>query len=275
MPRRLPRKRNETVLAPVRPNSGLEAWYRGKLTDLLDQLHKSVSYWVLAAYRANPPEVAALAADGVSFREMRDAIRKLAKRWLKRFDDLAEDLAKHFATKVSERSDAALKASLKRGGFAIEWKMTAAQRDIVGASVAENVALIKSIPAQYLTQVEGSVMRSIQTGRDLHQLSTDLQQNFQVSRRRAVFIARDQSNKVNAALTRARQLEIGITEAIWLHSAGGRKPRTSHVKAGQQRQRYDVSKGWYDPHEKKLIWPGQLINCRCVCRPVISGFTKA
>ena len=116
-------------------------------------------------------------------------------------------------------------------------------------------------------------MRSVQTGRDLGQLTDDLREQFGVTKRRAAFIARSQNNLATAAMTRARQVELGITEAIWMHSGGGKEPRPTHLNAGRERARFDVAKGWYDPAVKEHIWPGQLPNCRCVSRSVIAGFS--
>ena len=85
----------------------------------------------------------------------------------------------------------------------------------------------------------------------------------------AALIARDQNNKATATITRARQEDLGITHAYWIHSNGGKKPRPSHVKAGQEKTVYEVSKGWFDPDEGEYIWPGMLINCRCVCKAIL------
>lgn len=46
------------TLDPVRPSAGMEAWYRGQLMTLIKAMHKSVTYWVLAAVRAEHPELA-------------------------------------------------------------------------------------------------------------------------------------------------------------------------------------------------------------------------
>lgn len=267
---RVSRSSNEKLLRPVHPNCGIEAEYRRKLAALIDEMAKSVSYWMKVTYRKNEPEIA---QDELSSAALREAIRKLVKRWNDRFDEAAKQLAEHFSTSVSQRSDAALKKILKDGGFAIEFKMTRAQRDVLNATIQENVSLIKSIPQQYFTQVEGSVMRSVQAGRDLKSLSDDLIKHYGVTKRRAAFIARDQTNKATASLTRARQVESGITEAIWVHSGGGKEPRPTHAKAGRDKARYDIREGWYDPHEGKNIMPGELINCRCVSRAVVKGFS--
>jgi SPP1 gp7 family putative phage head morphogenesis protein len=139
------------------------------------------------------------------------------------------------------------------------------------ATVNANVALIKSIPQQYLHQVEGMVMRSVQEGRNLGDLSKDLQKQFGVTKRRAALIARDQNNKATAALSRVRQLDLGIEQAIWMHSGAGKHPRPTHVR--NNGKKYNIAKGWFDPAVKRFIHPGTEIDCRCVSRPVIPGFS--
>ena len=257
-----------TVLRPVHPSAGIEAEYRRRLVALISDLDRSVAYWLKAAWNKNTPH---LAQDELPVETLRRAIRALTRRWQAKFNDLAGDLASYFAQSVSQRSDAALKAALKRGGFTVDFKMTRAQRDVVNSVVHENVSLIKSIPAQHLQKVEGAVMRSVATGRDLGALTKELQQISGVTKRRAAFIATSQNQMATSALTRARQLEIGVTEAVWLHSAGGRKPRASHV--ANSGKTFDVQKGWYDPDEKVWTWPGTLPRCRCVSKAVVPGFS--
>lgn len=257
------------LLQPIHPNAGTEAEYQKRLLRLVNEMAKSVVYWLKASYRANEPAV--MAADADPADELRKAMSGLSRRWQKRFDDAADDMAKYFAQSVADRTDATFKAALRKAGFTIKFKMTAAQRDILKATVQQNVALIKSIPAQYLTQVEGSVMRAVQVGGDLGKLTAELQEHHGVTRRRAVNIARSQNSMATAALKRNRQLELGLDEEQWRHSGGGHHPRSSHVKAGKDRVVYNVRDGWYDPQAKVRCWPGSLIGCRCVGRPVIKG----
>lgn len=262
------KNKNERILPPINPCCGTEALYRRKLRKLVEEMHASIIYWLSAAYRANEP---VLAQDAVPASELQKAIRKLIRKWQKRYNNAALDLAKWFALSTAKRSDAMLAAILRKGGWSVKFKMTKAQRDILHATVHENVSLIKSIPQQYFGKIEVMVMQSVKTGRDLQQLQKDLLKNFAVTKRRAALIARDQNNKATAALIRVRQDELGITEAIWLHSGGGRHPRPTHVR--NSGKRYNVKTGWLDPAINKYIWPGTEINCRCVSRSVVPGFS--
>jgi uncharacterized protein with gpF-like domain len=263
-------RRREKVLRPVMPNLGIGAAFRRKLVALLDEMAGSYERWVIAQYRKKPPRIA---ADASPAEELRRELNRLSRAWRSRFDDAAPKMAAWFAQAAATRSDAVMRKILRDAGISVRFQMTPAMRDILDATVAENVALIKSIPQQYASQIEAMVMTSVTAGRDLSKLSRDLYNRYDITKKRANLIARDQNNKATAALTRARQLEVGIEEAIWLHSLGGKEPRRTHL--ANNGRRYDVNRGWFDPDPKvrERIFPGQLINCRCVSKPIVKGFT--
>jgi SPP1 gp7 family putative phage head morphogenesis protein len=152
----------------------------------------------------------------------------------------------------------------------VEFRMTAATRQIVNAVTQENVGLIRSIASEHLAAVNGIVMRSVSTGRDLGTLAKELEARFEVPRKRAALIARDQNNKASAVITRSRQAEAGITQAVWVHSDAGRVPRPEHVKWNGKP--YDVAKGMWSEVDNAFVWPGTPIQCRCFSRPVLPGF---
>lgn len=252
-------------LEPLRPSAAIRAAYQARLYALVDEMHRSISYWLTAAYRANTPEIA---QDASPARELRAALRKLARRWQGKFDALAPQLAEYFARDVSQRVDGELERMFRKAGFTVKFKLTKAQNDAFQAVIGEQVGLIKSIAQEHLSQVEGMVMRSVQEGRDLGTLTKDLQRRFGITKRRAKRIAFTQNQMATAALTRTRQKELGIRQARWLHSAGGKQPRPEHVAFSGKL--YDVDKGAF--LEGKWTWPGREINCRCVSIPVIPGF---
>lgn len=270
MATRRERTSNERHLKPVHPNVGISAALRRFLLDMIEEMANSYVYWLRARYREHPPR---LAQDVSPAKKLEMELRKLGMRWRRRFNKAAPKLAAWFAQAVEERSSAAMRRILRDHGITVRFVMTPAMRDILDATVGESVALIKSIPQQYHTEIEGLVMRSVKAGRRLDVLTRELQKRYGVTRKRAILIARDQNNKATAAFTRARQIEMGIEEAIWLHSHGGKEPRKTHL--ANSGRRYDVRGGWYDPDPRvrRNIFPGELINCRCVSRPVVKGFT--
>ena len=277
------------TLNPTRPNEGLRTAYQRKLESRIDDLNASLLYWLRSAYRANEstitandarrilhpivelgddPDQVPLAMDASPARDLQGSMRRLSRRWQRNFDRGAPDLAKWFAQNSADRTDAALREVLKRAGFTVAFKLSDQVRDVVNATTFENVALIRSIAQQHLTKVEGVVMRSVAQGRDLQTLTDELEEQFAITRRRAVLIARDQTNKAHATIEKTRQREVGVTEAIWCHSLGGKHPRASHVAFDGKR--YDINDGALI--DGKRIWPGTEIWCRCYSKAVLPGF---
>jgi SPP1 gp7 family putative phage head morphogenesis protein len=256
------------ALRGVHANVGITAAYRRRLDAMVEDMNRSVLFWVKAAYRANPPE---MAQDATPADDLQKSLKALFRRWEKKFDEAAPRLAAWFAQATWKRSDAALRNILRDGGFSVRFQMTRGMRDVVDATTHANVNLIKSIPQQYMTQVESLVMTSVQAGRDLGPLAKAIQKQFGVTKRRAALIARDQNNKATGAMQRARQIELGMTEAVWMHSHGGKEPRPTHL--ANDGKTYDLRTGWFDSAVGRHILPGELVNCRCVGRPITKGFS--
>lgn len=252
------------LLPAVNPNEGLRVLYERKVRRLIDRMTADVQRELARAYKRNTPEIAQDASPAV---ELQRTLRRLARRWEKAFDGLAPELAKWFAKDASQRSDSALKTLLRKRGITVKFNASRVNNDVVQATIGENVTLIKSIPEQYMLGVEGAVMRSVAAGRDLSVLTKELAKNRGITTRRAANIARDQNNKATAVLTRVRQTELGIVEAVWIHSGAGKHPRPEHVAFSGKK--YDVRKGAF--LEGKWTWPGHEINCRCTSRSVIPG----
>lgn len=255
----------DVELQPIRPSAAVRSAYERKLRRLIDEMHRSLAYFLEQNYRRQRRR---MAMDASPARELRAAMRKLSRRWLARFNEAAPQLADYFAQAAGDRVDAELRRILRNAGFSVKFRMTKAQNDAIQATIGENVSLIKSIAERHLTNVEGIVMRAVQEGRDLGSVTKALTENYGVTKRRAAFIAKTQNNMATATITKVRQQEIGVRKARWLHSAGGKHPRPEHVAFSGKT--YDVDKGaWL---EGKWTWPGREINCRCVSIPIIPGF---
>jgi hypothetical protein len=255
---------------PVHPNAGIRARYQRQMDDLIDEMNASLHHWLAARWRTDPPT---LALDESWFGALRRTMRELGQRWEQRFADAAPRFADYFATRAADRSTSKLREIMRDAGISVEFKQSAPVRAALGAIVDENVGLIRSIASEHLSAVNGIVMRGVAQGRDLHFISRELRDLFDVPKHRAALIARDQNNKATAAILRIRQQEADITHAVWVHSTAGKVPRPEHVAFAAGKlggPTYAVVKGAY--LEGKWTWPGVEINCRCVSRPIIPGF---
>ena len=254
----------------IGPNAGLTAWFQRRLEAEIEAMSRSVTWWTRAAYRKQYDRID-FAQDAVPADLLSRVLAALRQRWGNRFDELGTELATKFAQKASKTTDQAIEAALRAAEIRVTLQITEAQLGQVAAAVQQGVSLIRSIPEQYFTSVEGAVMRSVQAGRDLASLTQELEASYGVTHRRAAFIAKDQNNKATAALNRTRQIELGIEQAVWVHSGAGKHPRPTHVRAGQDKVVYNVAQGWLDPAIGKRIWPGTEPGCRCKSRSLIPG----
>ncbi len=128
---------------------------------------------------------------------------------------------------------------------------------------SQNAQLIRSLPAQELEQVAQIIERGLQEGSRFHSMTQSIQERFGITRRRARLIARDQTSKLNASLTKLRQQELGVEEYIW-QTAGDERVRPTH-------KAHDGKKFRWDNPPKDTGHPGTDINCRCVAVPVLEG----
>lgn len=233
----------------------------------LPNLHPGLRYALLWS------QSAAFDAQPVNIKQLERQLDKWGRQWIKRFDVMSLKISLDFATRSKNATEVAVKSALAKQGFTVPFRPTKASVEAYKIIAAEQVGLIKSIAQKYHTDVQSSVWESVKRGGDLKTLSKQLQKTYGVTKKRAALIARDQNAKAKATIERVRHQEMGIRQAIWMHSHGGKEPRPSHVKMNNKL--YDLAKGMYDPDEGKYIHPGELINCRCTMRPYIPGFEAA
>ena len=259
------------ALKPVRPPVSLERAYHKKLRDLVKRMNESLYSGLRSVYRQIEPQVVGDGALG----DVQTRIRRLMEEWEKQFGSQADEIAEWFATKSQDYVTRNLQSQMRKSnltqvGFDLKFAYhSQKEKDVFKAIVAENVNLIKSIASQHLTQVEGIVLRGIETGHDLSKVSESLEKSFGVTERRAQMIARDQTNKATSNLSRSRLMSYGVTKGRWMHTSSGKTYRDSHVE--MDGEIYDIEQGCYDPGYGDYIQPAELVNCHCVCIPVIDA----
>lgn len=255
------------ILRAIKPNAGIRAKYRRRLEAMIDDMNRSVVWWLRAEYRSQESR---LAQDASPAAELGKRISKLFAYWMRRWKQKLEDYAQDFVHATERKTGNSMKQALRDAGFTVRMDRKRAENDVVAALVRENVSLIKSIPERYFSQVTGLVMRSASRGRDVKFLEDELAKRYAITRRRAKLIARDQSNKATQAILSVEAKELGITEGIWVHVPGTKSSRKTHMQMNGKRFRLD--EGLYDSAVGRNVFPGELVACNCTFRTVIPEF---
>lgn len=270
-------------------NLSLQIWYRKELLKMVREMSDKTEKELLKAWKGALPKMRleaeqaagepmandsmnGIAYDSSPAVELTKVIKRLRNYFNSHFQELGEKVSKKFAKRAKNGADVSLKAILKEEGFTVDFRMTRQLNDILQATVAENVNLIKSIHTMYFDQVQTVIMQAVKNGRDMEYIRKELTERFGVSERKAKIIARDQTNKAMQTISRARALETGITKARWVHIPGAKTSRETHKHFDGKP--FDLNKGMYDKDVNKWVMPGELINCNCRFRLIVPSVEK-
>lgn len=256
----------------IRPSAPIQARYAARISALSDEMIADVQREIDAWHKSDKVETYFAEDKGVTD-DIEKRFKHLWKKWEKTFEEKVDGLVEPFINQSNKTNSASVHASLRKlsGGLSLGTrKLDYNSTQVLKAAAAENVALIKSIPQQYLQRIEGAVYRSIThpDGRDY--LKREIMRTKQVTQRRAAVIASDQTRKVNMALTVGRMQKVGVKKFEWIHVASSH-PRELHVKLSGKVCKWDdppvIQKASGSQPEIRG-YPAQLPNCKCQCVPV-------
>ncbi len=255
---------------PLNYNAAIQLRYERQLERLVNEMVESTKKKITRLFNGEPAQEF-FAEDASISSQARILTNALTSQFTELFKKKSRPLAEQMVGDTNKVAKSNLHQSLKdlSGGLTIKTDiMTGPLRDVMKATVSENVSLIRSIPKQYMTQVEGAVMRSISQGNGLQDLIPFLEKQGEITKRRAKNIALDQTRKAYNGINKGRMEALGVEEYEWLHSGGGQHPREEHIAMSGNIYRLD-DPPVIDSKTGERGIPGQAINCKCRMRPVI------
>jgi len=267
------------TLSAVRPNEGVRMDYQGKVIALVNKMHDELLHGIKEIY----PNLPGIAQDYATVKQLSAMMEHVAAEWKKKFAVESKKIALAFANHSMKATDVSFATGLRKAGFTVKMQMTQPIQNMLDTLVSQNVALIRSIGEQHLADVQGMVMRSVQGGRSMGELTKNLGNLVKLNRkplesdvsllartkRRAAFIARDQNNKATANIHRARQRQYGITHAKWLHTMASVHPRETHAEFNGET--YAIEDGHDFNDDLGPVIPGEAFNCGCCSISIIPG----
>lgn len=254
-------------------NARLQLWYKNELKKLVAKMTSEVKHEVVKLFKRFPSKPEITFDDSIGS-QARILMNKLMDKFESLFALESKTLADEMMSQTLTTSTNNLKNSLKQltNGLSIKTDVVPAElRDVIAADIADNVALIKSIPQQYLKDVNGAVMRSISSGAGMYDLLPQIEKYDNITKRRAEIIALDQTRKAYTSVNKAKLEHQGITKFEWVHSGGGQTPRESHIKIDGQIFSFanvENEQAALGVPKNDRGLPGYPVNCRCTLIPV-------
>lgn len=253
----------------ISPSAAVEERYYRELVRKIDQMTQETEKQIIRMFNGDVAEEY-FAMDASVTSQATKLTNALFKKFSQLFGAQSKRLAENFANQSDKASSSSVHKSLEElsGGLSLSTKNLDGQvKEILKATIEENVSLIKSIPEKYLTQVQGAVMRSITQGRGLQDLVPYLKKQKGITIRRARMIAHDQTRKAMNNLSKGRLTNVGLNQYEWLHTGGSQEPRKDHIALSGKIFSFTGEKMAEDKDGPCI--PGERINCRCRFRPVI------
>ncbi len=144
--------------------------------------------------------------------------------------------------------------------------------------VSKNVQAIKSIPNDTLGNLEKIITDGYRNGTSVTQLRKEIQENYNVNKRKAELLARGQISTLNSQLTKMQQTDAGVKYYEWSTSLDDRV-RDCHAELhGKIFSWDDPPEMWYDTKNGRVYTgrycnPGEDYCCRCVAKPIFDWQT--
>lgn len=255
----------------LRPNLSIGSDFAKPQVALIELMYKDIKRELTKVFKQTD---FTSAMDASTTSQARIILNYLLRKWSKRFDDIAKSAAERMVSRTLRNSAVTLNLSLKdvSEDFKIDTSFSDARlQEVIKASTQEAANLIKVIPERFINDVQGQVMRSITTGKGLADLTPYLTKMYHGNVKRATNTALDQTRKAYQSINTTRLKALGVKSFIWIHSGGGKVPRQEHVRMSGKEYRFDdppVIGTMYGSEVRGL--PGDLPNCRCICKPVIN-----
>lgn len=252
-----------------RPSKAYELEYRRKLQDLLHEMQEDVKKELTAYLKKNTAQD----SDDDTWAQI---MKWLRKKWYKKYDEKSREFAKWITDKTRKRTSAQVMRKLKQMGMTLKPHYSKQDKEMIRDITSNNVALIKSIPQQYLYTVQQAVNNAFITGFDMQSVTETIEEILtpvdEKSNNRAALLARDQINKTTQQFAIFEAKSVGATKGRWIHVPGKYSSRITHIKMNGKV--FNLDDGLYDSDVHRNVKPGELVYCNCQFSVLIPGFDE-
>ena len=209
--------------------------------------------------------------------DLSSLLSRLSKIFISMNSRISKKLSRYkLEQKLNKVGDASSRISLENWKRIIESTLGVQLEDdyytgelfqqLVRQRVAENAALIKSVPGEAIQKIQNEIINGYQAGRPASKIAKAVNLAYVAEKSRARFIARDQVAKLNSQINRAQQEDAGVKEYIW-STSGDSRVREGHRALDGKRFKWS-SPPIVDAKTGRRCHPGEDYQCRCVALAV-------
>ena len=140
--------------------------------------------------------------------------------------------------------------------------------------IDSSVSMIQSIPQQELGAMRDIIAQGFQDDIPIEDIAKKIQGEYNTTKSKAMFLARDQIGTLNSELTRRQHEDAGVSRYRWVDSGDNRVRDCHHLLNGHVFSWNDPPAMWTRRSNGAVVLtgrrchPGQDYGCRCHAVPV-------
>lgn len=269
--RRRPQRRK---IRPPTPSKRAEVWYRDRLVEFIDSMLQTLLNELDKPTLTDAPDTTPLTITA----RLAAVMQRLASISIQ---EVAARLSAGFVARANlQNKEQTLRTFSQTFGIDLSGMLgDGAIKPQMEKAVSDNVDLITSIHTDFIHDIGAAIFDNMKDGGRHENLIDIIKERGNVTRNRARLIARDQTSKLNADLTEARNVALGLDLYEW-GGTGDERERDSHSALNGKLCKYsdptvysdDGGKTW---KKRSTIGafigkPGEDYQCRCLALPYVS-----
>ncbi|EOX8534836.1 phage minor head protein [Salmonella enterica subsp. diarizonae] len=261
-------------MRPPTPSKRAEVWYRDRLTEFIDGMVQAFVDELGKPTLTDDTDTTPLSITT----RLAAVMQRLASISV---SEVAARLSAGFVTRANlQNKEQTQRTFFQAFGIDLTGMLgEAAIKPEMEKAVSENVDLITSIHTNFIHDIGAAVFDNMKDGGRHENLIDLIKERGEITRNRARFIARDKTSKLNADLTEARNVALGLDLYEW-GGTGDERERDTHFVLNHMLCKYsdptvysdDGGKTW---KKRSTIGafigkPGEDYQCRCLALPYVS-----
>lgn len=262
-------KAKEVVLLPIDPSNKVELDYRLRLIKIVDTAYNELKTTLLPKLKLYEPyysrakkltDVKQYLRDDDYYSDISVTIDDVRDKLNQQVQKISDEIATGFAYASNDSNWQYFYRNMKRQ-FGIDFaSYYDPDNELLQQAITNNVELITSIEVDFLSKVKLQVLDNVRAGNRYEELAKNIQNQYLLTKNRAKLIARDQTSKLNSAISESRALDMGCEEYDWSTSHDERVRATHKANEGKR----------FNPNKPPPTGnPGHEYQCRCVALWVI------
>lgn len=176
---------------------------------------------------------------------------------------------KRLFEKVAGSINSQFKESIRKIRIAPEMSEAAKRR--ISEEYSQNMALyVKNFTEEQTKELRRQIEDMVFEGRRYESIIGLLQQQYGIARRKAHFLARQETSLLSSKIRETRYADAGIDDYEWQCVSGSSAEhpvRPMHLALKGTRQKFSAPPVVNQQGDKRN--PGEDYNCRCVARPIV------